>query len=304
MDMLGIQAIRDLLGWVKAWNIPLVQNTLLSPSYIIGLASMINSWIYPKAILNNLQFSNHIQTYLERCNFLNIIGETNESPHTGNSSTLSEITPIWWEIDFGAISEMFAKYLLQKMQIQWTSERQTITTAIDQTLLQSFSEIASNIVVHSQADFSKQACMYMMQYYSSTKAVHIACVDNGIWIVESLKRSRHYQERLTGIDYLKLALTQGITWNPREGQGNGLYACSQIVECIWWTLEILSWETFYQQIWQNKNYTYNECAFPWTLINLEVNLNRILENEARRKAYLWTRYTESTELPIYESLRT
>lgn len=143
----------------------------------------------------------------------------------------------------------------------------------------------------------------MMQYYSWTKNVHIACVDNGIWIVESLKRSRHYDAKLNWLGYLKLALEQWITWNPAEWQGNWLYACSKIIECIDWKFEILSWETFYQQIWQTKKYDYNWTAFPWTLINIEVNLDKMIANENKRKEYLWERYIESTDIWAYDDLR-
>ncbi len=302
-EMIGIQEIRRLLQEAKLWRISPISWDFLSPSYIIGLASMINGWTYPKHILESLHISEGTKTYLNRCNFTNIINWGDLSPYTWGCNRLTEITLIPWDIDFGPISLMFAKILLQKMEIQEKNKQQKITTAIDRILVLSFAEISNNIIVHSKSDFSKNASMFMMQCYPSTKNVHIACVDNGIWIVESLKRSRHYDEHLDWLWYLRLALAQWITGNPAEWQGNGLYTCSQIIECIQGKLEILSWETFYQQIWQNKIYEYNWSAFPWTLINIEVNLDNMIKYEYKRKEFLWPRYIESTELPVYDTLR-
>ena len=301
--MLGVEEIRKLLQDAKKWEISPISWFILSPSYIIGLASMINGWTYPKGILDSLGMPIETRTYLDRCNFTHLINWGNLSPYTGDCNGLTEITIIPWSIDFWPISLMFAKILLQKMEIQEKNKQQEMTTAIDQTLVQSFAEITNNITVHSKADFSKNASMFMMQCYPETRNVHIACVDNGIWIVESLKRSRHYDENLDWLRYLRLALDQWITWNPLEWQGNWLYACSQIIECVDWKFEILSWETFYQQIWQNKIYEYNWSAFPWTLINIEVNLDKMIVNEYKWKEYLWERYIESIDLPMYDALR-
>lgn len=301
--MQGVQDIRNLLVAAKEWNIFPVQDPYLSPSYIIGLASMINAGIYSNRILDKLNFSPSIQSYLSRCNFMNTISTWVISGHTWRSFNLTEITIINKDFHFWEITKMFANCLLIKMEVQDIKNKQNMTTAIDQTLLQSFSEIVNNILVHSHADFSKKTCMYMMQYYSTTRMVHIACVDGGIGIVESLKRSKHYNPEYDELKYLELALTQGITGNPMEWQGNWLYTCSKIMECVEWSLEILSWEVYYKQIWQKTNYEYNWCAFPGTLINFEVNIDKIIQNEPRWKAYLWDRYIESTDLPIYDGLR-
>lgn len=48
----------------------------------------------------------------------------------------------------------------------------------------------------------------------------------------------------------------------------------------------------------------NGSEFAGTLINMEVSIEKVVENEPLWKAYLWDRYVESCDIPIYHTLWT
>lgn len=296
--MLWIKELIKLLENDTGFQVP--NDGVLSPSFIIWLASLINWW---KNF--NIRFPFNVQSFLKRCNFDSIVNNGDVSKYTWWSDNLKEITLIknWEDVNIWIISVDFLKIILWKRNEKNWDSYDNIASKIDQTLIVAFSEIVSNITIHSSADFQKNACMYMMQYYPSKKDIHISCVDNGIWIIWSLKNSKYKDDNLNDEEYLKLALSEWVTWDPREWQWNWLYQCSKMTEIIWWVFEIFTWNIYYHQIWQNKSYTYNDNAFPWTLVNIEMPLSKIETNWDNWKEFIWERWTNIDELWIYENLR-
>lgn len=250
----------------------------VSPIYVISIVSLINQWIIHNDHLGLVL--PELNTYLERCWFFYMIGKANSvSPYTWNSQNLIEITPItsieqneilarWW------VDEICSKLFVRAKNIQkGTVEGKKFLDNLENTLLLAVTELLDNIAIHSEADLTQNACMYMLQYYPSKKRTKLAIIDNGIGIIESLKQSSHLDPNKEDKDYLLLALERSIT--NGKGKWNWLAMVREIIEETQSKLEIYTNGVLYTKIWQKENIEYTWTGYKGTMINIEFNMEAI-----------------------------
>jgi hypothetical protein len=70
-------------------------------------------------------------------------------------------------------------------------------------------------------------------------------------------------------------------------------------------MHIVSHKNYYEKYWQRITYDYNKSEFPWTLVNVEFNMNSIEKDISRLDDLL--KRIETTEKNIedfnYDDLR-
>lgn len=88
----------------------------------------------------------------------------------------------------------------------------------------SINEVMDNVLNHSMSD----AGFIMGQLHKSTKHVAFTIFDAGIGIYNSLKGSK-FNVR-TNIDALSLCIQEGVTHDPKLGQGNGLAGLFSLIK--------------------------------------------------------------------------
>ncbi len=268
----------NLLQQIRDWEVKDFHDIklfdFLAPAFIVSLASFLNSWLITKK--RNFRWYLDTETYLDRCNFYEIIQRDKErNQFTWKSNNLLELTPIdEQDYNLSKSSEIAMKLFVKFKNIEKESEEWKIfLTNLENTIMLAMTEIIDNIGNHSWADLSQNASMYMLQHYPSTNITRLAVIDNGIGIINSLKNSSHYSEDKTDEDYLKLALQKGIT--NGKWMGNWLFMVSELVKETNSKLEICTGKYLYTQIWQEKIFEYTWIEFPWTLINIEFNMENI-----------------------------
>jgi hypothetical protein len=165
-------------------------------------------------------------------------------------------------------------------------------------------EIIGNVVTHSKADFSQCWCMFMMQYYIWKNILHFSVIDSWVGIEETIKEA-YPKPWENWAYYMSLALQQHRTANKEFWAWNGLFVCSEIVESTNSTMHIVSHKNYYEKSWQKITYDYNKSVFPWTLVNVEFNMNAIEKDISRLDDLL--KRIETTEKDIedfnYDDLR-
>lgn len=250
----------------------------LSPIYAVALASFINQGIIEKDSLGRVL--PELQTYLERCNFLWTIGlRKTRSPYMGQSQNLIEITPIYSKeqsqyLALGGVDEICAKLFVRVKNLQEKDiEGNNFLTNLLNTVFLSVTELLDNISLHSEADLSQGASMYMLQYYPSKKQTHLAIIDNWIGIIESLKNSPHFDPQKEDKDYLTLALQKNIT--NGKGRWNGLAMVSEIIEETDSKLEIFTNGVLFRKNWQTEEIKYTWVEFNGTIVNIIFNMANI-----------------------------
>jgi len=247
----------------------------LSPAYIITLTSLLNQW-YIKS--ENISIIRDTITYLERCNFFKAISnDVPASCYTWNSKNLTEITLINKEPQYDKISEMVGKIIVKLKKLERNNVWDEYLSAVENTFTTIATESIDNLIEHSESDFSKNACMYMMQHYPSTNTLHLAVIDCWIGIEESMKKSKHFKKWADGKYYVWLALQQHYT-SKAEWRWNWLFMCADIVKNTNSKMNIISRNISYQIIWQEEKFDYNCKEFPWTLVNVEFNIDGMENN--------------------------
>lgn len=305
MWMFSLGNVIDLIKDMENKRIKLSDISLLdyvSPVYAISLASFINQWMIEKDLL--WVILPELQTYLDRCWFLHAIDLKDKNKYIGNSQNLIEITPIISReqnelLVSGGVDEICAKLFVRAKNIQKEStEGKRFLDNLENTLLLAVTELLDNINIHSEADLSQKASMYMMQYYPSKKKTHLAIIDSGIGIVESLKKSSHFNSSREDKDYLKLSLEKNIT--NGKGKGNGLAMVREIIEETSSKLEIYSNGVLFTKNWHDEKIEYTWVSFNGTIINIEFNMEAIeWEKQERLKSFSHI-CTEMEDLDFYE----
>ena len=302
-----IEEVKILLDNCNSWTVKTLDDIAIefsSPAYIIALASLVNQGII--AWKWDINCTEDIKSYLERCNFFKCIWETaNEHFFTGHSNNLTEINIINNDPNWAVLSEMVQKMIITTKKLDKTDESNRYLSLLENTLLTMIIEIVSNVITHSEADLQQKWCMFMMQYYPYTNRLHFAVVDSWIWIEKTMKRA-HYKPWEWWTYYMSLALQQHHTWNADLWAWNWLFVCSEIVEKTGSTMEILSHWNYYQKIWQKIIYDYNSSEFSWTLVNVEFNMNAINNDISRLDDMLQKINTTSndiTDMSYYNNLR-
>lgn len=261
----------------------------LSPIYAVTLASFINQKIIEKDNLGRVL--PELQTYLERCNFLWTVGlKEMPSKYMGQSQNLIEITPIYTKeqsqyLALGGVDEICAKLFVRVKNLhQEDMEGNMFLTNLLNTVFLSVTELLDNITLHSEANLSQGASMYMLQYYPSKKETHLAIIDNWIGIIESLKNSPHLDPQREDMDYLYLALQKNIT--NGKGRWNGLAMVSEIIEETDSKLEIFTNGVLFRKNWQKEEMEYTWVEFNGTIINIIFNMANIeWETKTRLKSF-------------------
>jgi len=85
-------------------------------------------------------------------------------------------------------------------------------------------EVMDNVIQHSKSE----AGFVMGQIHKSNKHIAFTVFDSGIGIFNSLKNTIHNPRH--PVDALTLALQEGVTRDPKIGQGNGMYGLRRIIE--------------------------------------------------------------------------
>ncbi len=285
--MFGTKTAIQLIKDIEEHNVTTLSDIAIfdwvSPSYIITLASLINWWKLDPKENEHIKMLPEVDTYLKRCNFYAAISSDDKSQYTDNSDNLIEITTIDAnDYDLSEMSKVTTKLFVH---IKWlkkdNEDSMNFLNNMENSLLYAMTEIVDNIGLHSQADLSQKACMYMLQYFPSTEIARLSVIDNGIGIVESLKDSPHYKEGEDDMYYIQLALQQEIT--NGKWRGNGLFATSEIVRETNSKMELCSGNILYTQIWQEKEFEYTWTQFPWTLINIEFNMKAIRSDQETQR---------------------
>lgn len=272
--ILSFQRILDLIDkWVIKNLSDITINDNVTPSYILWLWSLVNQWIIRK--IWSIDCALPQKSYLQRCNFWKTIWLSEGSVFTGWSDNLFEIQIIDGDVNLHNIDVIVQKILKKMLGLTNPDTDLDIQNKIQNTVLTMITEVVSNVSTHSQADFTQNACMYMMQYYETTKILRLAVVDCWVWIVHTLKNSRHYKDWEKDDYYMDLAIQQYHTRDESIWRGNGLYMCSTIIEATHSQMDIISHNHHFQQIWQRKEIVYNKYTFPWTLVSAEFKLDNI-----------------------------
>lgn len=279
--MFSLNDAISLLKQAKSGQLKLSQIDLLdflSPIYAVALASFINQNIIEKDNLGRVL--PELQTYLERCNFLWAIGlKDTPSQYIGQSQNLIEITPIYSKdqgqyLALGGVDEICSKLFVRVKNLHKEDvEGNMFLNNLLNTVFLSVTELLDNITLHSEADLSQGASMYMLQYYPSKQKTHLAIIDNGIGIIESLKNSSHFNPQKEDKDYLALALQKNIT--NGKGKWNGLAMVSEIIEETDSILEIFTNGVLFRKNWQKEKMEYTWVEFNGTIINIIFDMQTI-----------------------------
>lgn len=274
---------------------------MLSPSYVLALASLINQWYLSFSDLDIQETT--VLSYLSRCNFMSIIWKEDKSIHTGNSDNLYEIQLIWKEPNYSEIS-VFVQKMLQKMISAKSNEK--FHDTIEKTVMFAMTELVSNVSTHSQSDFDKKWCMYMVQYYPATASLHVAIVDSGHWITRTLANSIHYKEWASSDYYMDLAMKQYHSrdpWTRSIWRWNWLFICNTIIESTYSTMQIMSRSDRHENHGWNRAVRIESWQFPGTLINLEFEM-RWVESCDIGSLYklIWTTPTDIEDMQVYQDL--
>lgn len=293
-----LQITNNINNGIVSWISDIHLNGMVSPVFLVWLCSLINQWLIDSNW--EIKWSNETISYLERSNFNKIIWRNNEACNfIWNSPNLVELTIIDLEPNLGDIDAIAQKFIVKMLGLKKDDTiSQDIQNKFEDTLFMMITELISNITTHSCSDFSKNSCLYMMQYYPTTEILRLWIVDAWVWIVETFKKSSHYKQGEDDLYYMDLALKQYYTRDEALWAWNWLFMCSRIIECTKWVFEIISHNHNYKQIWQEKSFGYNWVDFPWTLINIEIKVSEVI-NVDMKDVLKW-RNTSATEMDDLE----
>lgn len=114
--------------------------------------------------------------------------------------------------------------VIQKRLIGELRKEEIFADGVLEGLEWSINEVMDNVLNHSQANSG----FIMGLLHKSTKHVAFTIYDAGIGIYNSLKGSK-FSVR-TNIDALSLCLQEGVTHDPKLGQGNGLAGLFSLIK--------------------------------------------------------------------------
>lgn len=299
--MKSVKSVFNILSEIRQWNISSISHVsfddMVSPVFLVAMCNLVNNW-YLKSW--ELKWPSNIISYLIRSNFHNVIWLTNKlNSFTWNNDNLVELTIIKPDINLWQIDKIAQKLFIKLLGIK-KGQAIDIHNKIYNTILFMVTELLSNITTHSCSDFSKNCCLYMMQYYEQTNTLRVWIVDGWVWIVKTLMDSQHYKEWESGEYYMNLSVKQFYTRDESIWAWNWLYICSRTAEETKSTLQIISHNYEYYQNWQSKEIKYNDIAFPGTLINMEFDISNVLKVDLS-KLYEWRRSLPS-DVSEYDDL--
>lgn len=136
-------------------------------------------------------------------------------------------------------------------------------------------ELLWNVDTHSQADFSKKWCVFMMQVYKEIWTLNFSISDNGIWFKESFRWSHYFDENKEDDYFIHLAMNKWIT-TSNEWKWNGLYWMKEILKATNSSMKILSWNYIYKLInGEEIGFEKINWYWKWVLLDIEFNMSNI-----------------------------
>ncbi|WP_083887144.1 STAS-like domain-containing protein [Nodosilinea nodulosa] len=149
------------------------------------------------------------------------------------NNQISVMNTVW---KFSSTEQIFP---LHKKYIQEISRAAECEEGVIEALEWSLYEVMDNVLQHSRVESG-----YVMgQIHTTSKHIAFCVYDTGIGIFNSLKPT-HYSPR-NCVDAITLAIKEGVTRDPNNGQGNGLWGLHDIVRSNSGMLSITSGSGYY-----------------------------------------------------------
>lgn len=140
------------------------------------------------------------------------------SPLTNQVELKKPLSKIWRFEDTADICE------IQKAIISELRKDDVFANGVLEGIEWSINEIMDNVLNHSQAGVG----FIMSQLHKNSKHVAFTIFDSGIGIYNSFKGSNHIIRK--NADALSLCLQEGVTRDPKIGQGNGMCGLFSLIK--------------------------------------------------------------------------
>ena len=140
------------------------------------------------------------------------------SPTLNNTELKKPLSKIWRFEDTADICS------IQQAIISDLRKSDVFATGVLEGIEWSINEIMDNVLNHSQAGVG----FIMSQLHKNSKHIAFTIFDSGIGILNSFKGSKHNPQ--TNADALSLCLQEGITRDPKVGQGNGMCGLFSLIK--------------------------------------------------------------------------
>ena len=180
------------------------------PNACVPVCGIIDYYTKFSNISFNLNIS--IDSYLKKCFFDNPIDKS-ANPKELEYQPFDKIYKYNEYNQVATITQSYINYL---------SKQDECHVGVIDGLIWCINEVMDNVLVHSNTNQG----YVMAQYHSTTKHIAICVYDYGIGIYNSLSKSPHSPH--SPIDAISLAIQEGV--GDGQGQGNGLYGLSKIVQ--------------------------------------------------------------------------
>ncbi len=140
------------------------------------------------------------------------------SPTLDNKELKKPLSKIWRFEDTADICS------IQQAIISELRKNDVFAAGVLEGIEWSINEIMDNVLNHSQAGVG----FIMSQLHKNSKHIAFTIFDSGIGILNSFKGSKHNPQ--TNADALSLCLQEGITRDPKVGQGNGMCGLFSLIK--------------------------------------------------------------------------
>lgn len=257
-----------LLGLPKNNNIDLSQYDFAHPIFLLWILSLYAEMKITFSWLDKT----YLNTYLSRSNFYKYIWYQNIEVKKSKNETMIEIDDIQQDMTTQQVQEIdiMTTKILKNLWLDQIS-----IDNLFNTFYWLIFELLYNVTTHSQADFSKKWCLYMMQVSHNLWYLNFTVVDNWIWMKESFRWSEYYDESRWYDYYLDLAFQKWITRNTSIGAGNWLYWTVEIIKESDSQLLMYSWDAIFKQNGKDKIIEKGLPFWKWTLIDIKLNIEKI-----------------------------
>ncbi|UFX82747.1 ATP-binding protein [Candidatus Absconditicoccus praedator] len=239
------------------------------PSFLVGLISLSAENKVGISGFDALDYSK--LNYLNRSGFLEILGKDCLNNNENDIATIHKLTLIDENIwEKAKDIDKLVVNILKNLKFDYS--------AFD-NFYKSFNwiirELLGNVDTHSQADFSKKGCVFMMQVYKEIGTLNFSISDNGIGFKESFRGSHYFDENKEDDYFIHLAMNKGIT-TSNEGKGNGLYGMKEILKATNSSMKILSGNYIYKLI-NGEEIGFEKINGYWkgVLLDIEFNMSNI-----------------------------
>lgn len=252
-------------NWIK---LKISDFEFLEPSFLLWVLSLYKTWIIE---VDCSSLNREIDNYLNRINFYKYLSLNSSNINRFENNNLVEITSINRDTNWSETTEI-AKKIIQNMWISFQVENKYVFWAFEWI----FRELIDNTIQHSKANFDKWGSFFMLQAYPNRRELHICIVDNWIWIKESFRKSKYWNEDLSELDYIKLAFERWKTSDSNIWAWNWLYWTKEIVKKTNSKLNYLTWNTLFTINGdEEKFFSQKENWWNWVLLDININLDNL-----------------------------